>query len=454
MAEIKSTASKLDGDQFKVEVEVPAEEVKAQVDHTLKHMAADVRIAGFRKGKVPKPVLISHFGKETILSQTLRDALPGWYEKALAISGVEPIDSPDLDFGELEDQNQPYAFNATVQVAPRPKLSKYIGVEVEKEVVTVKESEVEEPIDRMRKRAARLETVTGRPAAAGDFVIIDFDGTVAGEPLEGGSAKDYMLEIGSNAFVPGFEEQIEGMESGQSKKLTLRFPENYQPGDLAGKEVEFDVNVKEIKERLLPELTDEFISENSEFDKVDELREDIRSRMTKAREAAAEGNFREQVLKTVAGEAEVDIPEVMIENRTGDLVKEMEAALQASGMTFDQYVEQTGVTRDVIMENFRHEAAEQVKEDLVLNAVAENEGIEVGDEEIEEEIRRQAERRKVDADKLIQQTRAAGRESFVKSNLRKRKALDLLAEKAIPVLQKQTAPSKDTKAEEPEIIKP
>ena len=448
MAEIISKATKLEGDKVELEVEVPADEIRAQVDHTIKHMASDVRIPGFRKGKIPKAVLVSRFGKEMIYSQTLKDALPGWYDRALTQAGVKPIDSPELDFDELGGQDESYSFKATVPVAPRPRLGNYTGIEVEKEVVEVRDEEVEEPIERLRKRAASIEKVEGRPAASGDFVVIDFEGFVDGEPLEGGSSTDYMLELGTGAFIPGFEDQIAGMAEGQSKKLKLTFPEDYQPQELAGRDARFDVTVKEVKQRVLPELTDEFAAENSEFETVAELRADIRVRMEKAREAGAENLFREAALKKAVETVEVEVPTPMIESRVQDLKREFVAALQGSNMTLEQYAEQTGATAEQIEESFRGQAGDLVKEDMMLEAIAENESLAVSDEEVEAEIRKQAERRGIDADKLVEQTRKAGREEFVRENLLKRKALDFIVEKAVPVLQKQAVKEEN----KPEII--
>ncbi len=452
MAEIKSTVKKLEPGKVELEVEVPAEEIKTQIDRALKQMGKTARVAGFRKGKIPRPVLVSHFGKEAILARTLHDALPLWYKEALDQAGVKPIDNPELDFDTLDEQDKPYAFKATVPVAPRPKLGKYIGLEAEKEVVEVKDAEVEEPIERMRKRVAKLEKVDSRAATEGDFVVIDFTGFVAGELLEGGSGKDYMLELGSGAFIPGFESRIAGMKEGQSKKLTLAFPDDYRPESLAGGEVVFDVTVKDIKERVLPELTDEFAAENSEFDTVEELRGDIRSRMMKAREAAAENLFREQVLSKALEAAEVDIPPVLLEKRSRELEEELGIALKDSGVTIEQYAEQAGMSVEGVRQSFETEAERQIKQDLVLEAVAENEGLEVGTDEVEAEVRAQAARRGIDAEKLLKKTRDARREGFVKENLLRRKALDLMVEKAIPVLHKHTGAVEEE--EKPEVIKP
>jgi trigger factor len=437
MTEIKTKVTELDGDKVKLEVEVPGEEVRAQVDHTIRHLAKDVKIPGFRAGKIPRQVLVSRFGKESILSQTLQEALPRWYDQAVTSARIKAIDQPEL--GEVEplaDQDQAYSFEATIEVQPRVILGKYTGLEVEKDITPVTDEEVDAPIERLRKRVAQLEPVDGRPSASGDFVVIDFEGSLDGEPLEGGAGKDYMLELGSGTFIPGFEDQIAGMEKGQSKKLKLTFPDDYQPEHLAGKEVEFEVTVSEVKERVLPEADDAFAAESSEFDTIAELRQDIRDRMTAARESAAENLFREKVLEQAAGVGEVEVPPVMIENRVREIKSEFLQALKDNGLTYEQYLEQVGVPEDEIEKNFQDQAARVVKEDMVLDAIAENEGLVVSDEEVEEEVRRKAASMKFDPEELIKRTRSAGREEFVRESLMRRKALDFMAEKAVPVLTK------------------
>lgn len=436
MPEIKTSVTTLEDNKVKLEVEVPREEVAARIDHTIQHLARDVNIPGFRKGKVPKSVLISRFGKETILTQTLNDALPVWYENAVSDAGIRPIDSPDLDFENLDDDDSSFSFKATVPVRPRPQLPRYAGIEVEKEIAEVTDAEVEEPIERLRKRMARLEPVAGRAAARGDFVVIDFSGSVDGEAIEGGAGRDHMLELGSGQFISGFEEQIEGMDKDQSKKLTLTFPENYQPEKLAGQEAVFEVTLKEIKERILPDADDKFASEASEFDTIGELRDDIRSRMTKAREDAAEQLFREQVLEKVVAETEVDMPPVMIEGRAAEIKADFIATLRDNGLTWESYLEQAGAPAEGLENNFRERAEHSLKQEMVLDAVAEIEELKASDEEVEEEIKRSAAALNQDPDELVKKMRAARRYAVVRETLLRRKAVRAIAGKAIPVLKK------------------
>jgi trigger factor len=452
MTEIKTTITDLEGDKIKLEAEVPAEEVTSQVEKTLKGLGKDVKIPGFRPGKIPRDVIMSRFGKETIMSQTIQDALPGWYETAVKSANIKPVGQPDIDFDELEDENSPYTFTAEIGIPPRPKVGKYTGIEVEKDIVAVEDDEIEQQVDDMRTRVAALEEIEGRACAQGDFVVIDFTGSVDGEPLEGGMAKDYMLELGSGSFIPGFEEKIEGMEKGQSNDLKLSFPDDYRPEELAGKEVVFDVEMKEIKGRVLPEADDEFAAENSEFETIAELREDIKSRLLKAREDAAEQVFRARVVSMVAGDAEVEIPEPMIESRAHELEIDFISQLQSRGLTADDYMNQPDEEREQFRERFAEQAKASVRQELVLNVIADKEEIEVSDEEVDQEIRETAEYTGQDPDELIEKTREAHHTETIREGLRRRKVMELLAEAAKPVLKKAGQDTDEEKEEEPKKI--
>ncbi|RJQ42409.1 MAG: trigger factor [Gaiellales bacterium] len=452
MAEIRTSVTNLEDDKVRLEAQVPAAEVKKQVDSTIRSLGRDVKIPGFRAGKIPRQVIVSRFGLEAVMSQALQDALPGWYEQAVMQANIKPVGQPDIEFDEIEDEDSDYTFSAEISIPPRPKVGKYTGLEVEKDVAEVKDDEVEAQIDDMRRRVAALRTVEGRACASGDFVVIDFTGSVEGEPLEGGAAKDYMIELGSGTFIPGFEEQIEGMEQGQSKKLTLTFPEDYRPEDLAGREVVFDVEMKEIKERELPGADDDFASENSEFDTIAELREDIRSRFLKAREDAAEQVFRARVVSRVAADAEVEIPDPMIDSRAHELEIDFINQLQSRGLTADDYMSQPDEEREKFRERFREQAVASVRQELVLNAIADIEEIEVGDGEVEQEIRETAEYTGQDPEKLIEKTRESHHLETIREGLRRRKVMDLLAGKAIPVLKKAGQDAGEEKEEEPKKI--
>lgn len=435
MADLKTTVNELEGDQVELTVEVPAEEVKAQVNKAIKKLSRDVKMPGFRPGKVPRPVLISHFGKEAIHAHALEDALSEWYTAAVEQSGVKPVDKPEIDFEQIEDEDKAYSFKAKVQVMPTAKLGNYTGLEVEKEIVEVNESEVDEEIERLQKRMAKLEPIEGRPAAEGDFTLIDFTGYVDGEPLEGGAGKDYMLELGSGQFIPGFEEQIAGMETGQSKKLKLTFPETYKPEELAGKEAEFDVTVKEIKERMLPEPDDEFAAENSEFETIAELRADIEARILKGRESAAESAFRARVLDKVMEDVELQLPAPLIASRASQIEYEFVYSMEKQGASVKDYLEQSEEQKKVFMQHFYRQAEAVLKQELVLEAIAEAEGLTVTDEDFMEEVTRAAESMGREVDELLEKTREQEHEQDIRDDLLRNKAAKALAEKSVPVMK-------------------
>ena len=447
MADIKTSVTKLEGDKVELDVEVPADEVKTQVDKTIKELGGDIKMPGFRPGKVPRPVLISHFGKGAIHAQSLEKALPGWYEAAVKVSGIKAVDRPEIDFEQIKADDRPYTFKATVPVMPRLQLGEYAGLEVEKDIPEVQDAEVDEEIERLQKRMARLEEIEGRAAAEGDFVLIDFTGHLEGEPLEGGAGKDYMLELGSNQFIPGFEEQIAGMEKGQSKKLKLTFPDTYKPAELAGREAEFDVTVKEIKQRVLPEADDAFAAENSEFDTIAELRADIEARIMKGREAAAESAFRQRVLAKVLEDVEVTIPPGVITSRASLIEREFVYSMQAQGAAVEDYLKQPEAERKVFAEHFQKQAEAVVKQELVLETIADIEQLEVTDEEFQEELKNAAESMGKDPGELLEKTREQEREQDIRDDMLRDKALKLLAEKAIPVLKPAGEASEEEKTE-------
>lgn len=435
MTKINTSVSNLEDNKVNLEVEVSAEEVKSKVDKTLKKMAREVNIPGFRKGKIPRPVLFSKIGKESILAQVLSDSLPEWYDRAVAQSGIKVIDQPELDIDALEEEDKPFSFKATVSVPPKPDLGEYVGMELEKDEVEIDDSEVDDQIERLRMSLANLEKVDRKKAEKGDFVLIDFTGYIDNEPLEGGAGKDHSLELGSNSFIPGFEEGIEGMEIGQSKKLTLEFPEDYRPEHLAGKEVIFDVELKEIKERVLPELNDGFAEEASEYDTLAELKEDITNKIRKTKEDNNERVFRQKAVDKATAEAEVDIPPVMIESRLAEMKQELGSTLKTQGASIEMYLAHVGMDEKSLDERLSVEAESYVRQELVVDAIAEAEDIEVSKEDIEQEIRETAERMGYDPEELLKGAEEAGHKDVIRRDLKRRRAIDIITDKAkvIPV---------------------
>jgi trigger factor len=454
MTELKTSVTTLPENKVELEVEVPAEEVKAQADKTVKGLSHEVKIPGFRKGKVPRNLIVQRYGMEAILAQTLEDAMPVWLGRAIESASLKPVDQPELDIGKLEAEDKPFSFKATLAVMPKPDVGKYTGIEVEKDIVDVDDADVDEQIDRLRTRLASLQAIEGRPSQEGDHVLIDFTGYVEGEPLEGGSGRDYMLELGSKQFIPGFEDQIAGMEMGQSKKLKLTFPDDYRPEELSGKDAEFDVTVKEIKERVLPKVDDEFAAENSEFDTINELRDELHARLQKAREEEAEAVFRQRAVEQVVSEAKLVVPPKAVDVRARELELDFVSSLEAQGVGADQYLKMPDEEKEKFSEHFRSQAEAALKREAVLEKVAEIEKIEVADEEVDDEIRQAAPRMHKEPDELVAEMREKGRVGVVRDDLLYRKAAAHIAEHAIPVLKKAGPAPEEEQEPESKIITP
>lgn len=461
MADLKTSATALPDNHVQLQVEVPPDEVKSQVDKVIKGLSRDIKMPGFRKGKVPRNLVMQRFGKDAILAHTLEDAMPVWLQRAIDESGIKPVDQPEVELEDteigLDDilSDQPFVFKAKVAVMPRPQLGKYTGIEAEKDVVSVSDADVDEQIDLLQRRLGRLEEMAEqRPAQDGDYVLIDFTGYVDGEPLEGGTGKDYMLELGSRQFIPGFEDQLTGMEKGQSKELKLTFPEDYRPESLAGKDARFDVSLKEIKERVLPEADDAFAAENSEFDTIAEFRADIKSRIQKAREEEAEAVFRQRAVEKVVEEAQLEVPAKATEARARELEMNFVGSLQARGIGADEYLKMNEEEKQKFSEHFNAQAEAALRSEAVLATVADIENMEVSSEEVEEEIRKAAPRMGKDPDELIREMKQKGRTGIVRDDLIHRKAAQHISDHAIPLLKKAGAAPSEEKEKESKIIKP
>lgn len=436
MTDLKTTVTDLADNKVSLEIEVPAEELKSRLDRTIREMSKDVKMPGFRPGKAPRAVIINRFGKEGVYAQTLEDAVPEWLEKATLAERIKPAGRPELELNPLEDESQPYTFKATLEIIPRPQLGKYAGIEVEKEIAEVTDADIDEQVDRLRLRLATLKEVEGRAAQEGDYALIDFTGYVDGEPLEGGAGKDYMLELGSKQFIPGFEDQIAGMEKGQSKKLELSFPENYNPEHLAGKDVKFDVELKEIKERVLPEADDAFAADNSEYETMAQLRDEIRGQLTERRENEAEALFQQRAIGKVVDEAQIELPEAAVATRAHELEMDFISRLHSRGIDPEMYIKQSEEDKQKLQEHFMEQATAELRQEAVLEAVADIEKFEASDEEVEEEIRNAAPGMGQDPDKLLKRMREQGRLSVVRDDILRRKAVVHITEHAIPVPKK------------------
>ena len=429
---VTTKVTELSDSRVRLDAEVPGEEVESRVQRAARDIGRDLRIPGFRKGKVPGPMVIQRVGREAVLEQAVRDSLPEWYEEALMRSGVSTVGEPKLDMADLPDADEPLRFSIEVGVTPRAKLGDYKGLEVGRREPDVPAEAIDQELERLRDPLARVESVD-RPLASGDLAVVDFAGTVDGEPFEGGQARDYMLELGTGQLVEGFEEQLTGASKGETRTVEIDFPEQYRAEDLAGKRASFEVEVKDVQEKQLPELNDDFAGEASDFDTLEELRSDIEGKLRHAQEHSIEDEFREAVLDAAVAGAEVYVPDELVTARAEEMWDRTERTLRAQGLDPEAYLQATGKTREEMISETTEDAARQLARESVLEAVADAEGIEVSDAELIEALGRAAEREKSKPEKLFEQLERSGRDIPLRHDMRLRKALDLLAESAQPI---------------------
>jgi trigger factor len=392
-----------------------------------------MRMPGFRKGKAPPSLVIQRLGFGAVLQEAIREALPEWYEQSLLRSGVSPVGDPEIEIvGAPEEEGQPLSFKFEVGVRPKAKLGAYVGLEVGRAEPEPPEEIVDREVERLRAGFAKLEPVE-RAAAEGDVLLIDFEGLLDGSAFEGGKADDYLLELGGGQLIEGFEEQLREASAGDGREVKVTFPDDYQSEQLAGREAVFAVEVKEVREKVLPDLDDEFASEASEFDTLAELRADIGKRVSEAMEERAEQDFRVAAIDAAVEAATVELPEDLVAARASERWERVERQLGARGMSPDAYLRMQGKTREEVIEESKPDAERELKREAVLAAIAEAEGIEVPEEEMVEALAHTAEHERTTPEKLLERLRKNGRDAMVREDIQVRKAIDLVAESAVPI---------------------
>ena len=435
---VSTTVTELPESRVRVEAEVPAAEVEKRVAQAAKALGRNLRIPGFRKGKVPPPVIIQRVGRDAVLDEAVRESIAGWYTAAIDAAKVVPVGEPDLDLGELPSEGEPLRFSIEIGVRPEAKLGEYEGLEVGRREPAVADEAIEKEVEQLRDRMAKLETVE-RAAASGDFVVMDFLGTLGGEPFGGGEGRDQMVELGSGRLVPGFEEQLEGASAGDERTVKIEFPEDYGAEDLAGKEAEFAVTVKEIKAKELPGLDDELAAEAG-FDTLDELRDDIRERLAESQARDIEAEFREAAVDAAVAAATIDVPDTLVEARARELWDQMAHTLSHQGIPRETYLQIASKTEEEVIADNREPAERDLRREAVLAAVVEAEGIEASEEDVLESLERAAASEGGSAKKLLERLRSTGRLESLKADLAQRKAIDRIAESAKPVqIEESTA---------------
>ncbi|WP_435924394.1 trigger factor [Paenibacillus sp. DYY-L-2] len=426
---MKATWEKIEKNLGVLEVEVEAERVAAALDKAFNKVVKKVNVPGFRKGKVPRAIFESRFGVESLYQDAIDILLPEVYTEAVDQTDIFPVDRPEVDVEQFA-KGQPFKFKAKVTVKPEVQLGDYKGIEVPAADIAVTEEELNEELTRMQERHAELIVIDEEAAQNGDTVVLDFDGSVDGVPFEGGKAERYSLELGSNTFIPGFEEQVVGMATGDFKDVNVTFPETYHAEELAGKEAVFKVKVHEIKRKQLPELDDEFAKDVSEFDTLDEYKEDLKKQLQSRKEREAEA-AREGVLVDKVGEnAEVEIPEAMVQSEVQNMVRDFDNRLRAQGMNLEMFLGFSGQTIEDLQGQMKDDAEKRVRNNLVLEQIAKAEKIEATEEEINKELQDMAEAYKRSPEEIRNILAANGSLGSLREDVLLRKTIKFLIENA------------------------
>ncbi|AJK66258.1 trigger factor [Bacillus velezensis] len=416
---------KQEGNEGVLTVEVDADTFKTALDDAFKKVVKQVSIPGFRKGKVPRALFEQRFGVEALYQDALDILLPVEYPKAVEEAGIEPVDRPEIDVEKIE-KGESLIFTAKVTVKPEVKLGDYKGLGIEKDDTAVTDEDVQNELKALQERQAELVVKEEGAVENGDTVVLDFEGFVDGEAFEGGKAENYSLEVGSGSFIPGFEEQLTGLEAGAEKDVEVTFPEEYHAEELAGKPAVFKVKIHEIKAKELPELNDEFAKDiDEEVETLAELTEKTKKRLEEAKENEADAKLREELVLKASENAEADVPQAMIDTELDRMLKEFEQRLQMQGMNLELYTQFSGQDENALKEQMKEDAAKRVKSNLTLEAIAQAENLEVTDEEVEAELTKMAEAYNMPVENIKQ---AIGSTDAMKEDLKVRKAIDFLVE--------------------------
>jgi trigger factor len=428
MASVKTDITELPESRVRVRAEVPAEEVERRVQQAARDLGRQLRIPGFRKGKVPPPVVIRRLGREAVLDEAVRSSLNRWYVDAIGEAGISPVGDPDLDLDDLPREGQPLSFSIEIGVRPKARLGQYKGVEVGRREPHVEATAIDEQIEQLRDRLATLETVD-RAAQTGDFALVDFTGTVDGEPLEGAEGRDQLIELGTGNLRAEMEQALIGAAAGDTRRAEITL-EDDRPPELAGKTAVYELEVSEVRHKRLPELDDDFASDAAGLDTLAELREDIAKRLGEADERAIEREFEAAVLDAVAAEATLEIPERLVHAKAHELVEDTFEAFARRGVSKENYLRIIGQDEESLAHEAEAEAEKILRRDAVLAAVVEAEGIEPSEEELLEAVEPTAEREGAKATKLLERLRSNGRLDAFRGQLAAQKALEFLVSQA------------------------
>lgn len=415
---------KLEKNMAKLTIEVSSEEFENAIAKAYKKNKNKISMPGFRKGKAPRAMIEKMYGKGIFYEDAANSIIPDAYADAAKESELEIVAQPEIDVTQIES-GKPFIFTATVALKPEVTLGEYKGIEVEKKEVEVTDEEVEAEINKVRESNARMLDIDDRATQDGDTVLIDFDGYVDGKQFEGGKADDYSLVLGSHSFIDNFEEQLVGKNIGDDVEVNVTFPENYQAEELQGKPAVFKVKIKEIKVKELPELDDDFAQDVSNFDTIAEYKEDLKKKLTENKEEALKREREEAVIGKIIENAQMDIPEQMVDAQTRQMTQEFAHRLSSQGLSIDQYMQFTGLTPQKMIEELKPQALKRIQSRLVLEAVVAAENIETTEEELDKEIENMASMYQMEVDKL---------KEVIGEEEKKQIGLDLAVQKAVEMV--------------------
>jgi trigger factor len=431
---VSTSTTELEQSKVRLDVEVPADEVERELQRVARAAAQDMKVPGFRKGKVPPQVVIQQLGRAALLDEAIRHGMPDWYEEAVNSAGIAAVGHPKVDVGDVPaSKGDPLTFTVEVAVRPKATLGEWKGVEAAKREPEATDEAVDSEIERMREQLASLEPVD-RAAQNGDFLVLDYTGYIDDEAFQGGEARGQTIELGAGRLIPGFEDQLVGATPGEDRTLQVIFPDDYGAEELAGKEARFETQVKEVREKRMPELDDEFALQAGGFDTLDELREDITRRVRELDERRAHEEFREAALDAAVETARIDIPHDVIHGKAHDIWHQMEHRLRRSGIDPAQYLAISGKTEEEMLKEAEPDAEKSLKREAVLAAVVEAEKIEPTDDELLEALREATPG--VEDDKLreaLAELEKDGRLAVLREDVAMRKAVDLIADNAKPI---------------------
>ena len=430
-AALKTTVTELGESRVRVQVQVPPSEIEARVERKARQLGREMKLPGFRRGKVPAPLVIQRVGREVVLEEAVRDTLGNWYSDAIDTAGIVPVGDPRLDLADLPRQGSALEFSIEIGVLPTARLGEYKGLEVPRREALLDEDAVQHEIDGLRERLARLETVK-RPAASGDFVVVDYAGSIDGQSFKGSEGRDQLVELGSGNLIPGFEEGLQSAQAGETRTVELSFPADYSSQELAGRDASFEITVKEVKHKELPEIDENFAVDMG-FDSVEELTEDIRTRLGEVDGRRVDAEFREAALDAAVANAQVDTPEALVKAKAGEMWDRMLHSLSHRGISREAYLKITGREESDLISELLPEAAQSLRREAVIAAVVAAEGIVPSEEDLLEVLTPTAERENIEPQKLLEDLRESGRLEDVSEDLAARQAVEWIAAQAKPI---------------------